>query len=392
MRAPLCLLHTSDWQLGKQYSNLSELHAGSLATARFASIEQLRRLAHEIKADAMLVAGDVFDQQGISDPLLWRVASMLASFQIAVVLLPGNHDHGGANSVLERLQRRCHSEGISNVHVALTAEPLYLLDGRLCVLPAPLHMAQAFEVNCGGWADVDSGEGAYRIGLAHGALLGALPDHFASHNRIPADIVERARLDYLALGDWHGFKQLAERVCYSGTPETDRFRDNASGFALQVQLHENDVHVTPHRTSRLDWASKDFQLNSSQRLSALQEFQQQLDPNKQWVLELTISGQLLQEDQAQLSELLSRVQALAVAWRIDENAQRVDQFSALDYWRHCLQASPALIALEGIASELQACKRPELRAALQAELDLLLELLEGGFKDLAAAQTQGPVP
>jgi DNA repair exonuclease SbcCD nuclease subunit len=378
-RAPLCLLHTSDWQLGKQYSNLVELHPGSLATARFNGIERLRRLAHEINADAVLVAGDVFDQQAIAEPLLWRVARMLASFQIPVLLLPGNHDHAGANGALEQLQRRCRSEGIRNVHVMLQSEPLHLLDGRLCVLPAPLQMAQAYEVDCAWWADIETAPEAYRIGLAHGALLGALPDHFASHNRIPADTVARARLDYLALGDWHGVKQLNERVCYSGTPETDRFRDNQSGYALEVRLHDREVAITPHRTSILDWTSREFVLNSAQRLSALEDFQQQLAVDKQWVLELSIGGQLLQEDQAQLSELLSRVQAHAIAWRIDDNAQRVDQFSALDSWRQRLQASPALIALEGIAAELEASQQADQRKALQAELDLLLELLERSF-------------
>ncbi len=40
----------------------------------------------------------------------------------------------------------------------------------------------------------------------------------------------------MALGDWHGRKQIGPRTWYSGTPEPDAFQDNDPGHALIVAL------------------------------------------------------------------------------------------------------------------------------------------------------------
>ena len=53
-----------------------------------------------------------------------------------------------------------------------------------------------------------SSEGAFRIGLAHGAVT----DFTDAGANIPPDRDRSARLDYLALGDWHGRMQIGPRV------------------------------------------------------------------------------------------------------------------------------------------------------------------------------------
>ena len=78
--------------------------------------------------------------------------------------------------------------------------------------------------------------GALRVGLAHGSVAGRLPDDADAANPIAADRATGARLDYLALGDWHGTLEIAPRTWYAGTPEPDRFRANDAGNALLVEL------------------------------------------------------------------------------------------------------------------------------------------------------------
>ena len=57
-----------------------------------------------------------------------------------------------------------------------------------------------------------------RIGLAHGGVVtfGSEDDDAET---IPPDRAASAGLDYLALGDWHGFVRIGERTFYSGSPE-----------------------------------------------------------------------------------------------------------------------------------------------------------------------------
>jgi hypothetical protein len=55
-------------------------------------------------------------------------------------------------------------------------------------------------------------------------------------NPVALDRAERASLDYLALGDWHGLRKITDRVWYSGTPEPDRFPVNEPGYVLCVAI------------------------------------------------------------------------------------------------------------------------------------------------------------
>jgi DNA repair exonuclease SbcCD nuclease subunit len=77
-----------------------------------------------------------------------------------------------------------------------------------------------------------SDEGRLRIGLAHGGVT----DFTESGDAITPDRDQSARLDYLALGDWHGRMAVSDRVQYSGTPEQDRFKHGRRGVCLCVEL------------------------------------------------------------------------------------------------------------------------------------------------------------
>ncbi|MFN9123634.1 MAG: DNA repair exonuclease, partial [bacterium] len=73
----------------------------------------------------------------------------------------------------------------------------------------------------------------------------------------------RSRLDYLALGDWHGCRQMDERTWYSGTPEPDRFRDNDPGHVLRVEIEAPGTLpvVTRIATGRYRWRTLEASLS-----------------------------------------------------------------------------------------------------------------------------------
>src|SRR5579863_974416 len=89
----LRFLHTADWQLGLK---LAFVAGDAGAVARFQRFEVVRRmaaLAHERAVDAVVVAGDVFDDNAIGEDALQRARDAMAAFApIPVLLLPGNHD------------------------------------------------------------------------------------------------------------------------------------------------------------------------------------------------------------------------------------------------------------------------------------------------------------
>ncbi len=265
------ILHTADWQIGRRFGRVPGDSGALLRQERLRAVHRIAELAAAEAADAVVVAGDVFEDNAVSDETLRRTIHALEPFAGPWLLLPGNHDAGTAASAWSRLR---HLEIVpDNVVLADRPEPVLLADGGLCVLPAPLlRRHESRDVTS--WFDAaTTPEGALRVGLAHGSLADRLPESAVVRNQIAADRATTASLDYLALGDWHGTLQIAERTWYSGTPEPDRFRQNDAGNVLLVELDGPGAppRVTPKRVGTYRWREVALELDvdaAGERLSS----------------------------------------------------------------------------------------------------------------------------
>jgi DNA repair exonuclease SbcCD nuclease subunit len=330
------ILHTADWQIGRQYTTFPEEDAVPLAEARVAAVERLAALAVQHAADAVLVAGDVFDLQTVSERTVRQLFNALKGFDGPWVLMPGNHDAALAESVWTRAQRL----GVvpAHVHLALRPEPVLLPQARLAVLPAPLTQRHTFD-DATAWFDLaDTPAGLVRVGLAHGSVQGLLAEHIDSPNPIAPDRAERARLDYLALGDWHGCREVNARTWYSGTPEPDRFRDNDAGHALLVDVPEPGQAPTVTRlpTARHRWFSLEAALHVASDVQALAHSLQQLPDGT--VVQVALSGaldlpghQTLREALAQASARLRHLDAPLGAVRLQPSDEDLARLKADGY-------------------------------------------------------------
>lgn len=119
-----------------------------------------------------------------------------------------------------------------NLHLALQDSVLDFPTLGFTALMAPLTQRHTYNDLTEWFDEVPTAPGNVRIGVAHGSVQGVLAEDIDSANPIGAQRAERAKLDYLALGDWHGCKQIDDRTWYSGTPEPDRFKGNEPGYAL----------------------------------------------------------------------------------------------------------------------------------------------------------------
>lgn len=264
-------LHTADWQIGKLFGQFEPDEAALLAEERFRAVERIAALAAEHAVDAVLVAGDVFDAQTVSDRTLRRLFHALDGFSGRWVMIPGNHDAALAESVWTRAARL--NAVPPNVTVCVEPVPVLLDEARSVVLPAPLTQRNT-HVDLTEWfAGAATPPGSLRVGLAHGSVQGILAEDIDSPNPIAAGRAANAHLDYLALGDWHGTRQIDARTWYAGTPESDRFRANASGQALLVDIAAPGAGptVTPLATGRYRWHSATAELEVPSDLDLLLE-------------------------------------------------------------------------------------------------------------------------
>jgi DNA repair exonuclease SbcCD nuclease subunit len=311
-------IHTADWQLGRTFGQAGDEARGALHKQRFATVERLGTLAADRRADAVLVAGDVFDMVAPSDRTVLRAIAAMESFIGPWVLLPGNHDPALAEGVWARLRRL---GAPANVMVAAEPEPILLAEGRLVVLPAPLRRKNETG-DLTGWFDIaPSSPGAMRVGLAHGSIPSRLPEDADARNPIAEDRAARAKLDYLALGDWHGTLRIDARSWYSGTPEPDRAKGNDPGNVLFVRIeHPGDLpEVEAVPVGHYRWHDLDAVVHGSDDVWALAERLRGLgNPLNRHVVELSLQGTLDLARRTDLAGVLEDLSARLCDLRVDD--------------------------------------------------------------------------
>lgn len=285
------LLHTSDWHIGKPFGRFAPEVAGVLRHARLKACDRLAAAARAGGARHVLVAGDVYDRPGLSDrDVRAPLEQMRAHADLVWHVIPGNHDPAEPGGVWDRVAQL----GLPpNVRLHLHARPVEIESGTW-LLPAPLA-ARALSSDPTAWMDdAPTPAGAIRLGLAHGSIQGFGSERSASIAIAP-DRPRRAGLDYLALGDWHGAKQIGPRAAYSGTPEPDAFLDNEPGFALLVSVDGQGAEPRIERApiGEYRWQNRVFDGAHMTELARLQgEIEGLAAAARQMLLRVEIAGRL----------------------------------------------------------------------------------------------------
>jgi DNA repair exonuclease SbcCD nuclease subunit len=285
---------------------------------RLKTVARIADLALERAVDAVLVAGDVFDDNAVSDDTLRRTINAMAAYAGPWVLLPGNHDCGLTQSTWSRL--RALEIVPPNVFIADKPEAIQLAKGRLHLLPAPLNRRQEAR-DLTDWFDGhSSAAGVFRVGIAHGSVTNRLPESAETHNPVSERRAHSARLDYLALGDWHGTLAIADKTWYSGTPEQDRFRQNAPGNVLIVDIP--GVGATPEvevvGVGHFQWHQLDIALSDAPSLAVLDQRLADIGDPHRVLMRLRLSGTLSLADRQALNELLERWSARMHYLQVDD--------------------------------------------------------------------------
>ena len=330
------LIHTADWQLGKQFGNVPGDAGAALRGQRIKTVKEIARLAQERGADAVLVCGDVFETNAVADRTILQTRNALKSFTGDWVFIPGNHDSALADSVWNRADRIGKPD---NVHFLLRNEkPLLLKNGTLAILPAVLQRRHEVD-DLTEWFDrAETPADAIRVGVAHGSVQELLPEASEAPNPIAADRAETAKLDYLALGDWHGTFKVNDRTWYAGTPEPDRFKSNDPGNVLAVEIKRRGAAPSVERipVGHYVWRETESSIHGPADVDALDRELKApgLDPGKllvrlklEGVVTLALREQLrekLEEWEAQLRYLEADDREL-IAEPSEDDLDRIDR-------------------------------------------------------------------
>jgi DNA repair exonuclease SbcCD nuclease subunit len=324
-------LHTADWQLGKPYARVSDPDKrAQMRRERFSAIGRLGVVAQQQGAAFIAVAGDLFDTHQPTRADVSAACSAIGAVGLPVLVIPGNHDHGGAGSCWQEsyFLQEC-QQLAPNLTVLLQRQPFELSSMGLpggVVLPCPL-LRKAEPVDPTSWLrqlDFSPWSDKPRIVLAHGSVHGFGGEDSGDTddenppvptNRIDLSALPPGEIDYVALGDWHGLKQVSSRAWYSGCQEMDRFpraADYRSGQVLVVDANRSlQPEVFDVRTGAIGWHQLEHRFNSDADLVRLEQILRDLlgPRSQQDLLLLELDGSLSLAAAARLQDLLQRFEA-----------------------------------------------------------------------------------
>lgn len=313
----ITFIHTADWQLGKPFSRVAdEEKRTALRSERIAAVRRIGEIARAANAAFVVVAGDLFDSTQPTKSTISAACDAIASLGVPVYVIPGNHDHAGPGSVWEQpffvSERR---DRAPNLHILLEAKPVES-DGSI-LLPCPLHRRQSLEDPTLWIRDLDTAtfDDRPRIVIAHGSTVSFTQESDEEDGGRQPNLIELTKLplaaiDYVALGDWHGFVQAGDKAWYSGSHETDRFPKTGQtpGHVAVVRASRGaPPAVEAHATGRTRWLTHAETFATDAGPESLKETLNHLVGNADrglTLLKLSLSGSLGLAGHATLEQIV----------------------------------------------------------------------------------------
>ena len=264
------LIHTSDWHLGQN------LHGQDRDYEHAAFLAWLLEQLVAQRADALLIAGDIFDTANPPLKAQERLYDFIVEAhqrlpRLDIVMIAGNHDSGGRIELPAPLMRRLNAHALGRIERlddVLDSDrlllPLHRADGEIGAWCLALPFLRPAEVTGGAVGD-DYLAGIDRvhheliaaaearrtpeqalIAVSHAHMAGAAVSEDSERNivigtaeALPASLFP-AQVAYVALGHLHKPQQVAGqgRIRYSGAPLPLSFAE--VDYPHQVLLIELD--------------------------------------------------------------------------------------------------------------------------------------------------------
>lgn len=279
-------LHTADWQIGMKAVHVGDF-GNKVREQRLESARQVIQIAIDHDVDFLVLAGDTFEDHGVSSTVVQKVIDILGKFPRPIFLLPGNHDPFVASSVWNHLGWR------SFPQITILEETKeYEVPGGV-LLAAPLKSKTSL-------VDPTAALSRYAgnriaIGVAHGSF-DCLPENPGDF-RIAKDAAERLGVDYLALGHWHSTVVFPDstgvhRSAYSGTHEPTKFGERDSGQVLLVEIEtpKGTPKITQVRSGRYQWEVWDRTVSTNEDLERIVRSIEEHSQPSDTLVDLRLSG------------------------------------------------------------------------------------------------------
>ena len=315
---PIRIVHTADNHLDLPFKQYPAEVASRLIEERFLALGRLVAVANERNAHFFVVAGDLFDSTRVKVGDIDKAAAVLRGFDgVAVIVVPGNHDHY-ANSETE-VWRRFRRATEADARIDLLVDPAvksYDVEGQAvhffpCACPSKTGAEPTI-----GWVAEAAAQHAtgLKIGIAHGNVTGLGLDAEGQYFNMEPAALEAAGIATWLLGHIHvpfPTSESGERSPYfmAGTHTPDSLRCRHAGSAWSIECDGDRVT----RYERLAPGEIAFRRLTQELLSAddvagIVRTCEALDAGST-VIDLQLSGRLSAAERAHLTAEIDRLRA-----------------------------------------------------------------------------------
>ncbi|MFT0745130.1 metallophosphoesterase [Synechococcus sp. RC10B2] len=211
------IAHLSDVHLGyRAYSRTNEHGMNQREYDVLQAFRRALRAVRDAEPDLVLITGDLFHAVRPPNSSLLAAYSYLSDFQKSrrnapLVIIAGNHETprvAGSGCILALLK---HLDGVQVVYDQIDGLEIPALNATLLCIPAR------------GVPDIErrilqpNPNTRYNLLLLHGLLEGVT--QLTLERPIDRQKIVRDEWDYIALGDWHIYQQVAPNAIYAGATE-----------------------------------------------------------------------------------------------------------------------------------------------------------------------------
>jgi len=248
------IIHTSDVHLDRCFAGAGmPEHFGNRRR------QSLRDVFHDIivragewPADALLIAGDLFDHERVSrDTISFLQSEFKSISSIPVYISPGNHDPVIGESP--------YTTELWPGNVTIFRQPKWESIEHPS-LNAVMHGFgfDGHEPSRNPFGELlieDDQKDRNHIAIAHGSERSHQPEGKADYAPFDAHEAAVPGLNYLALGHFHSVTKIigefSARVCYSGSPEGLSFKESGMHHFLEVEIVDGVTRVNEIPCSRM---------------------------------------------------------------------------------------------------------------------------------------------
>lgn len=303
---------TGDNHIGLKYQ--SHPQAKVLAAKRLEAFDGMVAAANQEDCDLFVITGDLFENTySISKQDIKKLLDMLSQFRGTVAVLPGNHDFYDPNAKVWQIFREMLSS-YDNILLLTEYRPYELTVGGETVVLYPalcttLHSAS----NNLGWMKglAMAKDGAYHIGVAHGAVEGETIDNEARYFLMKRAELESIPVDVWLIGHTHvPFPKhltdtfaVCDKILNAGTHVQTDVNCATEGLCFVVEIDaDKTVRAKKFVSGNLRFYQKAIHMTAGHMADTLRRKLADFADNS--VVRLTLTGAVSAEEYEHRAELI----------------------------------------------------------------------------------------